>query len=404
MSILSYNNINVKNEANVFSPGEMKFALQGCNKIGLSGPPYGDGGKHISKGLPSNTSWAVLSEKPNLSNQDNVAFLDNLPDGFLSEDLLNLINRQMSAFDVSIDVPVSEPVQSSFLKCPYIDLKFRIGIALAYVKAGVNDKADTILSCGLGVATMNCESCGYQHPVSYNCKLRICPRCSRIRASELTAKYQSYLESLNPDRVRCITLTLKNVKCLESGVSKIRRCFDRLRHQKSYKKSIKGGLYHIEATVGDDGLWHVHIHCIVVGDYIRHKKLSKDWKSITGKEFGIGSHSVFIERKKPKATLTYCMKHLLKKMKINDNWTFDKLVEYEMALTNVRLVQPFGCFLGVLKDYEKKPFECPRCHESIWSLTKLSGEIIFSPLNRMLREYDKIKSPSTPFLWFASDG
>jgi hypothetical protein len=105
------------------------------------------------------------------------------------------------------------------------------------------------------------------------------------------------------------------------------------------------------------------------------------------------------------------MKHLLKKMKVNDNWTSDKLVEYEIVLADVRLVQPFGCLLNLkdefgikrFPDYEKKPFECPVCGESIWCL-KLSGEIIFSPLSRMLREYDKIKSPSTPSLWFASDG
>jgi hypothetical protein len=400
ISILSYNNINVNNKAGVFPLAEEDKALLGSN---LSASASSVGGNasapsYVPLGLsfPSESQ----SDKPTVLNSSNLAFLDSLSNGFLSDSLLYLIDRQMSAFDV----PVPETVQNSFLKCPYIDIKFRIGIALAYIKAGMNDKADTLLSCGLGVATMNCESCGYQHPVSYNCKLRICPRCSRIRASELVAKYQPYLESLNPKRVRCITLTIKNVECLESGVSKIRRCFVKLLHRKDYKKWIKGGLYHIEATVGNDGLWHVHIHCIVVGSFIRYKRLSKDWSSITGLEFSSCSWDVWIEQKKAEATLKYCMKHLLKKMKVNDNWTPDKLVEYEMALTNVRLVQPFGCFLGVLKDYEKKPFECPRCHESIWRITSLSGETIFSPLSRMLCEYDKIKSPSTPSLCFISDG
>ena len=362
--------------------------------------------------VPLGSSFPSESEcaKPNLSNQDNLAFLDDLPDGFLSEDLLNLIRRQMSAFPMTTSA-VPETVQNSFGKflennasMSDTDKEFRIGIALAYVKAGMSDKADTFLSCGTDVAIMNCESCGYQHPVSYNCKLRICPRCSRIRALELTAKYQERLETFNPKRVRCATLTIKNVDCLESGISKIKRCFVNLLHQKYYKGRIEGGLDKVEVTVGNDGLWHVHIHCVVVGDYVKQKKLSKDWTSVTAKEFGVGSPVVWIERKETNATLKYCVKHLLKKMKINDNWTSEKLVEYEMALTNVRLVQPFGCFLGVLKDYEKKPFECPRCGESLWRITSLSGETIVSPLSRMFVEYDKIKSPSTPSLWFASDG
>jgi len=405
MSILSYNNINVKNEASGFTLAGMNDALMGINISGPVSPPLGV--SPLAFSVSSNTSRGGLSEKPNLSNQDNLAFLDNLSGGFPSDSLLQFIHRQMSAFDV----PLSETVQNSFLKflqnnlsLSDLDKEFRVGIALAYIKAGASDKADTFLLCGTGVAIMSCESCGYQHPVSFNCKLRICPRCSRIRASELTAKYQSYLVSLDPRRVRCITLSLKNVKCLESGVSKIRRCFVKLLHRKDYKKSIKGGLYHIEATVGNDGLWHVHLHCIVVGDYITQKKLSKAWESITAKEFGIGSPVAWVERKEVKATLKYCMKHLLKKMKLNDNWTPEKLVEYEMALTNVRLVQPFGCFLGVLKDYKKKPFECPVCGESVWRITSLSGETIVSPLNRMLREYDKVKSPSTPSLCFISDG
>ena len=139
-----------------------------------------------------------------------------------------------------------------------------------------------------------------------------------------------------------------------------------------------------------------HIHCIIVGGYIPQDTLSDDWADVTRNKDDkedTGSPVVWIERKDVKATLKYCMKHLLKKMKLNDNWTPDKLVEYEMALTDIRLVQPFGCFLGVLKDYKKKPFECPKCGWVLWKITDESGKVVKSSLNGMLRDYRKNKSP-----------
>ena len=408
ISILSYNNINVNNKAGVFPLAEEDKALLGSN---LSASASSVGGNapapsYLPLGLPSFLSESQ-SDKPTVLNLSNVAFLDNLPDGLLPASLLNLINRQMSASGVFI----SETIQNSFLKflknsvsMSDTDIEFRIGIALSFIKAGAIDKADSFLMCGSDVATMDCESCGYQHPVSYNCKLRICPRCSRVRASKQVAKYQSYLESLDHRKVRCIVLTVKNVKCLASGYSKLRRCFVNLCHRKYYKERINGSVYHMESTVGKDGFWHVHLHCVCYGSYIPQDTLSKDWESITGKEFGEGSPVVWIERKRGQATLKYCLKHLFKKIKLNDNWTYEKLVEYEIASANVRLIQPSGCFLGVLKDYKEKPFECPRCGESVWRITSLSGKTIFSPLASMLREYDKVKSPSTPSLFYAYDG
>jgi len=264
----------------------------------------------------------------------------------------------------------------------------------AFIKAGAIGKAIRFLTCGTKIATMECEHCGYKHPISYNCKLRICPRCASVRAFELVEKYQPYLESLNPKRVRCITLTMKNVAHLAEGKEKIRRCFIKLLHRKYYKELIDGSLYHIEVTLDEIGFWHIHIHAIIVGGYIPQAKLSDDWQSITkDDENKEGSPVVWIERKDVKATLKYCMKHLLKKMKLNDNWTPDKLVEYEMALANARLVQPTGCFLGLLKHYKKKPFECPQCGWILWKITDESGKVIKSSLDSMIYDYRKNRFP-----------
>ena len=424
MSIIIQNNINVKHYvAGVFFPGGMKVALTSpVNDPGPSGP-QGESASaifisddfSIADGDPTGdvriTSWGVYPKK---ANDTPLYELCNV-DSYSPEDsVLNLINRHISA---------SDPCRASLLdsyyefldrnkSLPDSEREFYLGIFKAYIEAKAVKKAISILSCGSRVGMMECEHCGYSHNIRYNCKLRICPRCSAIRAAELVAKYQPYLESLDPSRVRCITLTMKNVKCLISGVSKIRRAFVKLLHRKYYKKLVDGGLYHIEVTLDSEGLWHIHIHAIIVGGYIPQDRLSKDWEDVTkekvkakkskdvvgeqnslGDDLDVeGSPVVWIERKEVRATLKYCMKHLLKKMKLNDNWTPEKLVEYEMALSDVRLVQPFGCFLDVPKK-SKEFFKCPRCGWVLWKITDITGKVVKSSLDRLLRDYRKNKSP-----------
>jgi len=486
MSILQQNYIDVKNnKANGFTFTGMNDALMGINISGPVNPPLGVSplvffmsSDLSNQGDPlfSDTSRGGLSEKPNQQNlegdhleEDNLKCRSLSPsvgefcnlDSYSSEDsVLQFINRHISASEFLKRKKVIDSYfefLSSHKSSSESDMELQLAIFMSFLKAGADiDKVCRFLLCGTQIATMECEHCGYQHSVPYNCKLRICPRCSRIRASELVKKYQPYLESLDPRRVRCITLTIKNVKCLKAGVSKIRRCYGKLLHRKYYREGvvddkgrregkIKGSLYKIESTIGRDSLFHVHLHAIIVGDYIPQATLSKDWADVTEDkkvtkdekvakfvdwvskavvedsltEFSLtedsmtggfvsedsekGNRVVWIEQKEVQATLKYCMKHLLKKINF-DKFTPEKLVEYEMALTDVRLVQATGCFLGVLKDYKKKPFECPHCGWVLWRITDLSGKVVFSSLNSMIRDYDKIKSPSTPSLCFISDG
>ena len=486
------NNIVKKNIANVFPLGVKDKALQGCNLSVTSSPP-GESTLAISvsgdKQLPvsEDNSWGAICEKPYHVNLEGDR-LESETLNLLSEDsVLQFINRQFSAFDFcesksKCKEKLPKVLKRDKLANTYLeflnshksfstcDIEYYVGIFVSFIKAGADiEHACRFLSCGTQISTLECESCGYQHSVPYNCKLRICERCGAIRASELVKKHQPYLETLDPRQVRCITLTMKNVVCLKSGVSKIRRCYGRLLHRKYYKDGlfvngkrqgrIVGSLYHIEATIGRDDFWHVHLHAIIVGDYIPQDTLSKDWADVTKEkeskadkdkkvaEFvdwvsgvtedssdcsGVvfhdslsefsktddsmiggfvsvdtdkGNRVVWIEQKEKNATLKYCMKHLTKKMKTDSRWTPEKLVEYEMALSNVRLIQATGCFLGTLKDYKKEPFLCPECGYSLWRILDMSGNVIYSPLDRMINDWDREKLPSTPRMnMFVSDG
>jgi len=251
----------------------------------------------------------------------------------------------------------------------------------AFIEAGVLDKAESFIHCGEDVYTLECCQCGYRHTVRYNCKLRICPRCASVKVSVLMDKYLPYVEGLNPDNVRRIDLTIKNVEDLKQGVDKVRDSFTKLRRRDYYKRRIQGGIYGIEANPGKDGKWNVHLHFLYYGSYIPQSRLSDDWKDITG-----DSPVVWISRpRNSEKALWYVVKYVTKGVHEADQWTEAQLVEFVLALENVRLIQAFGCFLGRIA--QRPPFVCPRCGHCIWRVLDKDGEVVFDRLSRLLWDY-----------------
>jgi len=258
----------------------------------------------------------------------------------------------------------------------------------AFVDAGETKKGESYMKCGAEVYTLECESCGHQHIVQYNCRLRFCSRCASAKMNTLTEKYLPYLKTLEADRLRFVTLTIKNCDDLKKGVDRIRDCFTKLRHRKYYKSKLKGGLYSLQAEPDDGGKWNVHLHCIFYGGFLPQSRLSDDWLSITGDSF-----IVDIRRPgRPSDALRYVLRYVAKGIEPDDDqWTGDSLVEFVLALSDVRLVQAFGCFLGHVA--KREPFACPECGYVLWRRLDPEGEIVFSPVDKLLREYRRSRSP-----------
>jgi hypothetical protein len=287
---------------------------------------------------------------------------------------------------------VKPPSSPLFIYCNrhISTFKWKTQVYQAFVEAGERKKADSFMRCGDDIGTLECCQCGYKHRVTYNCKLRICPECAKVKQSVILGKYLPYVRILDPMNIRMLTLTIKNVSDLKAGVDKIRDSFTRLRRQKYYKSKFSGGLYGIEANPDDHGDWNVHLHCVYYGHYIPQDRLSDDWQAITG-----DSRVTYIKRASdPKGALMYVLKYITKGINPNDEkWTGQALVDFVMALSDVRLVQAFGCFLknGAAK---KEPLECPECGYSLWRLVTVEGHVVFDDLERLLSDYRyRIRSP-----------
>ena len=274
----------------------------------------------------------------------------------------------------------------------------------ALTKAGLRKKADYFRDCGQIVYTMICERCGYEKPVTHHCKLRICPRCSWVKKKILVEKYLPYIKHLEKHirelragmrgrlpqiGLRHVTLTLKNVADLEAGVDRIRIAFTKLRHQNYYKARIIGGIYGIEAPLGRDKLWNIHLHLLYYGYYIPQGKLSDDWEALTGDSRVTYVQYVY----SVEDALDYILKYVTKGIQLDGEADVDKMVEFVVALEDVRLVQAFGCFLGKIEQPE--PLICPKCGWRMWRMVLRTDDgvrVVFSQLNQ-IRWVCGIRSP-----------
>ena len=87
--------------------------------------------------------------------------------------------------------------------------------------------------------------------------------------------------------IRFITLTLRiNDAPLGEQVTRLLKCFTRLRRRVLWSKSQRGGVAFLELKRRPyNHTWHPHIHIIAEGVFIEKRDLSKAWHEITGDSF-----------------------------------------------------------------------------------------------------------------------
>lgn len=116
------------------------------------------------------------------------------------------------------------------------------------------------------------------------CHDRLCIPCARERGRRVAAR----VARLSKDKsIRFVTLTLRiNHAPLGEQVTRLIRCFARLRRRKCWTSTQTGGVAFLELKRRPGShTWHPHIHIITEGVDIRKAVLSDAWLAITGDSF-----------------------------------------------------------------------------------------------------------------------
>ena len=122
-----------------------------------------------------------------------------------------------------------------------------------------------------------CEGCGNRKIGRTRCKKKWCPCCAPRIAYEKNLRLGAAVERFKWPLF--LTLTMKNVDDLSFGaVRDLRRSFGKMRHQKWWKKNVKGGVAAIEVTNIGNG-WHPHLHAVIDCRFlsVKEREPYPDW-------------------------------------------------------------------------------------------------------------------------------
>lgn len=113
------------------------------------------------------------------------------------------------------------------------------------------------------------------------CHDRFCVPCARARAALLRRNLESRLTS---PPYRFLTLTLRATpEPLSDTITRLYRCFRRLRTRALWRERVSGGCAFLELTRNAaTSLWHPHLHVILEGAYLPQPALAHLWLQVTG--------------------------------------------------------------------------------------------------------------------------
>ena len=177
---------------------------------------------------------------------------------------------------------------------------------------------------------------------SNHCHSRWCVPCSRERAARIVGNLKV---KLNSGPIRFLTLTMKHSDTpLSDQISRLYDSFRRLRRARFWLDAVDGGSAVLELKHSHrDGLWHVHLHCLLEGRYVRHAAIMAEWWRITGDSKIVdirpchhGDHAS-----------GYITKYITKPIPASVINKPDRLLELITALAGRRLVLTWGTWRGV---------------------------------------------------------
>lgn len=205
------------------------------------------------------------------------------------------------------------------------------------------------------------------HSASFCEKSALCPFCAIRRAGKFIKAYMSKLESLRAVyphlKPYMLTLTVKDGESLSERFLHLRFAIkeymkkrrnyladEKSRRNRPHVELVKalGGVYSIEIKRGkNSGLWHPHVHFVILCDnqnFIDASKLSKEWHEITGDSFIVDCRSFYSAD--PDCVLDGFLEIFKYALKFSDMSLQDNFHAYEI-LSKQRLVGNFGVLRGV---------------------------------------------------------
>jgi hypothetical protein len=248
---------------------------------------------------------------------------------------------------------------------------------------GNHELADNFRACHSRFLAVTCGTHVTERKATFYCGHRACVFCSEIRARERRDNYSPKIAAFaseNAQLTPChLVLTQKHYQGeqLTDSIKRLTANFRKLIRRDFWKAHLSaGGVYAVEFTLGSDGFWHAHLHCLVFRNkFFDVKSFRREWRDTTGDSVNFRIDRVTDVKSGLGEVLKYISKPLdAEKFKVEH-------LKQVLNLKGQRLFSAFGAFRKfaasfVAPEKETQPEaertldngNCPYCSQPLFSI------------------------------------
>lgn len=207
------------------------------------------------------------------------------------------------------------------------------------------------------------------------CRDRMCPRCQELRGRVMSRRIADLVKGFNSARLITLTLKHREGEWLIEMLTRLAAAFRIMRTRPAWRRHVKGGVWSIEVTHGQDGCWHAHVHIIADGEYWDQRSLSAEWLSVTKDSMIVDIRPVHDRE----AAAAYVAAYVAKPAAM-ESWSDSELCEFAVAMHGRRLLHTFGTqHAAALKEEEDE--STPRAISSYYGV----GPLLEAAANKVPR-------------------
>lgn len=231
--------------------------------------------------------------------------------------------------------------EAKFRHSGWRHLRAQVWHALNHAHVG-RTRRDRFANCGSAAYLYYSPSTGKATVRANFCRDRFCVPCANARARRVR---EAICAQVSGRRVRFATFTLRHSRsALRDQIKRIYAAFNAFRRRREIARKLTGGVAILEVKLSDrDGLWHVHLHCLLEGAYIDQRQLSDHWLAVTGDSSIVDIRDVGSTSDR----VAYATKYAAKGLDASVFRDTERAVEAIHALRSVHLFRFFGTWRDI---------------------------------------------------------
>lgn len=236
--------------------------------------------------------------------------------------------------------PVAFPEEAAFRHSGWSARRRHIFEQLCRLRVG-RHRLDRYANCGAQCRVAYSPARDAWRLQAFYCRDRLCQPCGLARSTLIAANLCRHCHGRS---TRFVTLTLRHSATpLRDQIDRLYRSLAALRRRVWFRNRVDGGVAILEVKIGADGLWHVHLHCLMEGSFLPQRELAAEWHAVTGDSFIVDVRAVGAALLEVRYVAAYAGKPLDASVCRDAG----KLAEFIVAIKGRRLCHTWGSWRGL---------------------------------------------------------